>query len=41
MSFIHKISGEHLDILKEAGELSAIPSYDDLVTTKFAEEATK
>lgn len=30
-----------LDILKEAGELSATPPYEKLVTTSFAEEAFK
>lgn len=30
-----------LDILQEAGELSAMPPYEDLVNTKFAKEAAK
>lgn len=30
-----------LDILKEAGELSAVPPYEDLVDTSFAEKAAK
>jgi len=30
-----------LDILQEAGELSAMPPYEDLVNTKFAQEAAK
>ena len=30
-----------LDILQEAGELSATPPYEDLVNTEFAEEAAK
>lgn len=30
-----------LDILQEAGELSAVPPYEDLVVTKYAESAAK
>ena len=30
-----------LDILQEAGELSAVPPYEELVVTKYAESAAK